>query len=75
MNAPSIPAPSGRWWLAYDDGAVWPCEVRRSFFPGHWTVVPQAPAPDAGTERVEPTGRIYDSSFNRPTLKMQEAAQ
>lgn len=64
----SVPAPVGRWWLTYDDGAVWPCEVLGPtvFFVGHWRVRAVEPAPDAGETRVEPAGRIIDSAGNRP---------
>lgn len=61
--------PNGCWWLSYNDGTVWPCEVVSSaVFPGYWIVAPQAPAPDAGESRVEPTGRIIDSAGNRPRV-------
>ena len=60
-------APVGRWWLAYSDGSVWPCEVLGpSVMPGYWRVRPMAPAPKAGTECAEPRRRIYDSAFNHP---------
>lgn len=62
----AISPPVGRWWLTYDDGTVWPCEVLGTIFPGHWRVRAVEPAPDAGATRVEPTGRIIDSAGNRP---------
>lgn len=63
-----ILAPHGRWWLAYDDGAVWPCEVLDvGIFPGYWAVRPVAPAPDAGEIRYEPSRRIFDSALNFPS--------
>lgn len=65
----NLPAPVGRWWLAYDDGTVWPCEViGPSAFPGHWSVRPVAPAPDAGTVRVVRRNSVFDSAANAPTL-------
>ena len=64
-----IPAPEGRWWLAYDDGTVWPCEVEGPGIASHWFVIPQDPAPDAGTRRLEPRGRIYDAAFNHPAIR------
>jgi hypothetical protein len=67
-----VAEPVGRWWLTYDDGAVWPVEVTGPAIAGHWRVVPQAPAPDAGEARIEPAGRVYDSRFNHP--RMEETA-
>lgn len=64
-----IPSPVGKWWLVYEDGCVWPCEVLSPVvFPGYWLVRPIAPAPDVGQERAEPTDHIYDSAFNRPKV-------
>jgi hypothetical protein len=61
----NIVEPVGRWWLAYDDGAVWPCDVLSV---NHFavTVRPVHPAPDAGVERAVAPSRVYDSKFNRP---------
>lgn len=70
MNAPTV----GHWWLTYDDGAVWPCEVLRPSIAGQWVVCPLPPAPDAGAERVEPRGRIYDSAFNHPAAQAARRA-
>jgi len=64
-----ITPPVGRWWLAYPDGTVWPCEVvHATGWPGVWTVRPIHPAPDAGVERGAPTRAIYDSAFNHPKV-------
>jgi hypothetical protein len=57
-----------RWWLAYDNGEVWPCEVIGPSLVGHWHVRPLAPAPDAGTDRIEPTRRVYDNRLQAPKL-------
>lgn len=63
----TIVAPVGRWWLAYDDCAVWPCQVDAIAPFNQVRVTPVHPAPDAGKSRLEPRGRVYDSAFNHPT--------
>lgn len=65
----SMYEPDGQWWLTYDDGTVWPCEILRPALGNQWVVRALAPAPDAGAERYEPTSRIYDTHFNRPRLR------
>lgn len=67
MSAP-VTSPVGRWWLAYDDGTVWPIEIIAPSMIGEWRVRPVHPAPDAGQERYEPTGRIFDADFNHPRM-------
>lgn len=69
MTAPTN-TPVGRWWLAYDDGAVWPCDVvGPGGWPGTIRVRPVHPAPDAGTARLVSRRHVYDSAFNHPTFK------
>ena len=65
-----IVPPVGCWWLAYEDGCVWPVEVLRPAIAGQFWVLPVHPAPDAGTERLEPRSRIYDSHFNPPRVEV-----
>ena len=40
IEVTAYPAPVGKWWLAYDNGEVWPCEVLGPMIVGHWRVKP-----------------------------------
>lgn len=53
------------WWCAYEDGTVWPCEVKRASVFGV-TITPLSPAPDAGHEKTVNRTAVYDSDFNHP---------
>jgi hypothetical protein len=61
-----IPAPVGNWWLAYEDGTVWPCEVLAFGIMFMVEVRPVGPAPDAGQTRWVQRRNVYDAAFNRP---------
>jgi hypothetical protein len=57
------------WWLAYDDGTVWPCEiVGPTIFPGHIQVRALYPAPNAGEVTIEPRQRVYDAAMQHPGI-------
>ena len=54
------------WWLAYDDGCVWPCRLEAVLPMGTAKVTPLDPAPDAGVTRGVSIARVYDANLMRP---------
>lgn len=65
----AVAQPDGQWWCQYEDGTVWPVEVLgAAVWPGQWVIRPKSPAPDAGRQRIEPAGNIYDRSFQHPRI-------
>lgn len=62
----SITPAVGLWWLTYDNGDVWPCEVIALALWDRVTVLPVTPAPDAGIQRAVPRRNVIDSAGNHP---------
>ena len=64
-----------QFWLAYDNGEVWPVDLAGlSVVPGYIAVIPtHEAAPGYGTRMIAPRRRVYDSDLRTPTL--EEAAR
>ena len=62
-----VTSPEGRWWCAYEDGTVWPCDIISIGVFGV-SLTPLRPAPDAGQRRVVPLARVYDNAFDHPRV-------
>lgn len=71
MTTLTVRPPEGgpTYWLAYDNGEVWPCGVLSPAICDHWTVIPTHPAaPGYGERLIEPRRRIYDGTFKHPEM-------